>query len=145
MGRPHLAHHVELQFHVCRQLLEYPLRVVLIHEQVREKTGQCLPVAVSGIAEVAEHHHHCKDDLAFGGFLLWSHGKYLAAALPSMLHDDASQSGRNRCLIHALNSALVNPSGNCPAISSPASTMRFCSSVMSAYSTVGQPNIGAIQ
>src|ERR1700722_13646087 len=73
MSRPRLAHHVELQFHICGQLLEHLQRVVLIHEQVRKKTGQSLPIAVSGIAEVAQHHYHREDDLTLGGFLLWSH------------------------------------------------------------------------
>jgi hypothetical protein len=73
MGRPHLAHHVELQFHVYGQPLEHLRRIVLVHEQVRKKTGQRLPVAVSGIAEIAKHHYHRKDDLTLGGLLLWSH------------------------------------------------------------------------
>src|ERR1700722_9510961 len=73
MSRPHLAHHVELQFHVCGQSLKHLWRIVLIHEQVRKKAGQSLPVAVSGISEVTQHHYHREDDLTLGGFLLWSH------------------------------------------------------------------------
>ena len=41
------------------------------------ETGQGLPVAVAGVFEVAQHHHHCKDDLALGLFLLWGHGALL--------------------------------------------------------------------
>ena len=82
-----MAHHVELQFHVCRQPLEHHRRIVLIHKQVRKKTGQSLPVAVSRIAEIAQHHHHRKDDLTLGGLLLWSH----AAIYHGSLRADGQQ------------------------------------------------------
>src|SRR3984957_3001452 len=87
MGRPHLAHHVELQFYICRQPLKHHRRIVLIHKQVRKKTGQSLPVVVSGIAEIAQHHHHREDDLTLGGLLLWSH----AAIYHGSLRADGQQ------------------------------------------------------
>jgi hypothetical protein len=84
MGRPHPAHHVELQSHVYCQLLEHPLRVRLIVEQVGDEAGQGLPVAVAGVLEIAQRHEHVEDGLAFGLFLLWCHAAYLGWTVASV-------------------------------------------------------------